>query len=430
MIAPIIKRVTEVRMRLQQKKANIILLAGVLFNFTIGVLFAWSVIKSRLTAPLAEGGWGWTSRQAGLPYTIAIICFALGMLIGGRMQDKIGPRKVLTVGGVMVGLGLVCAGLAGNSPALLTLSFGVITGLGSGCGYGCLTPPALKWFHPGKKGLVSGLIIGGFSMATVYLAPLANTLLNSYGIEKTFIFLGVAIIVISVPLAQLIKNPPPGYVPAQMQNVKTAAKSAPPQDFTWKEMMKTRRFYYMFIMLLIAASVGLMIIGNISKIAAIQAGVSDTAFLAALVAFLAITNSAGRVLGGLMSDKIGRVNALFVVFILQGLNMLGFLFYYNVATLIIGIILVGFCYGTLLSVLPALTTDQYGLKNFGANYGVIFLGWGLAGVAAPLIADIIYDTHASYHTAYIICAVMMAAMVLVNMLLKADLASNSSKFLI
>lgn len=406
-----------------QKNANLVLLGCILFNLSIGVLYAWSVIKSRLTASLGEGGWEWTSQQAGLPYTVAIVFFAIGLLVGGRIQDKIGPRKVVTVGGFLTGLGLILSGLVGNNPMGITLCYGMVTGLGIGFGYGCVTPPALKWFHPSKKGLVSGLIVGGFGIAAVYLAPLANQLLDNFGIEKTLLYLGIMVVVISVPLAQLIKNPPAGYTPAVPANLKaSAAKTS--VDLTWKEMLKTKRFYLLFIMFLLSSSVGLMIIGNISKIAKTQVGITDTAFLAILVSFLAITNTSGRVLGGLMSDKIGRVNALFVVFILQALNMVGFVFYQSLATLIIGITLVGFSYGTLLSVFPSMTADQYGLKNYGTNYGILYLAWGLAGVVAPMIADIIYDANGNFTMAYIVCAVMMAVIVFVNLLLKADLAAS------
>ena len=408
-----------------QGKANIILLACILFNLSIGVLYTWSVLKSRLTAPISDGGWGWSSSQAGLPYTLAIIIFAIGLLIGGRIQDKIGPRWVVTAGGILTGLGLILSGAVGNSVTGITLCYGVITGLGIGFGYGCVTPPALKWFHPSKKGLVSGLIVGGFGIAAVYFAPLTNALLNSLGIEKTLMCLGTAVIIVSTPVAQLIKNPPAGYSPPQPEKMKRAAvKTAAAVEYNWREMVKTKRFYLLFIMFLFSSSVGLMIIGNMSKIAGLQVGITDTAFLALLVSFLAITNTSGRVLGGMMSDKIGRVNALFVVFILQALNMVGFLFYHNIATLIIGIIAVGFSYGTLLSVFPSFTADQYGLKNYGGNYGVLYLAWGLAGVVAPMIADYFYDLNGNFKIAYIICAIMMASLLIVNYLLKLDLASG------
>jgi len=407
-----------------QKKANVILVACVLFNLSIGVLYAWSVIKSRLTLPVDGGGWGWTASQAGLPYTIAIVCWAIGLLIGGRVQDKIGPRWVVTAGGIMVGIGLILSGLVGNNVAGVNLCYGVIMGLGIGFGYGCVTPPALKWFHPSKKGLVSGLIVGGFGLAAAFYAPITNMLLDSFGIEQTMIVLGVSVVVITTPIAQLIKNPPAGYAPPVPEKMKqAAAKSASDADFTWREMVKTKRFYLMCFMFLFSASVGLMVIGNMTKIATSQVGITDTAFLAILVSFLAVTNSSGRVLGGLMSDKIGRLNALFVVFILQAFNMVGFAYYQSLLLLIFGIIVVGFSYGTLMSVFPSLTADLYGLKNYGANYGVVYLFWGFAGVVAPVIADYLFDIYGNFNIAYRICAGMMFAMVAINYLLKLDIAS-------
>jgi MFS family permease len=401
-----------------QKKANLILTACIFFNLSIGVLYAWSMIKTELIF----GEWAWTSSQAGLPYTLAIVCFALAAFVGGWMQDKIGPRWVVTCGGVLVGLGLIISGLVGNSPTGIAIGFGVVTGAGIGFGYSCVTPPALKWFHPSKKGLVSGLIVGGFGIATVYLAPLVNVLLGNFGIEKTMIILGVATIVVSTPIAQFIKNPPAGYTPPIPKHLtESAAKSATSVDFTRSQMLKTTRFYLLFVMFLFSSSVGLMIIGNMPKIAKIQLGITDTAILAILVSFLAITNTLGRVIGGMMSDKIGRVNALFVVFILQALNMVGFMVCENLAMLALGIIVVGFSYGTLLSVFPSFTADQYGLKNYGANYGIMYLAWGLAGVAAPVIADYFYGIHQNFEVAYIICAVMMTAMIFINYILKRNL---------
>jgi len=406
-----------------QKNANIVLVSCVLFNLTIGGLYAWSVLKSKLTAPVGAGGWEWTSSQAGLPYTVAIITTATCMMIGGRIQDKIGPRRVLMAGGALVGLGMILSGLVGNSVLGITLSFGVITGMGTGFGYSCATPPALKWFHPGRKGLISGLIVGGFGLSALYFAPLTSTLLNRFGIETTFLLLGAGVMVMGVLVSRFVKNPPPGYIPATPAKLKqSAVKTAPSVDFTFTEMLKTKRFYMMFLMFLLAASVGLMVIGNVTKIAQNQIGITDAAVLASVVSFLAVTNTVGRVIGGMMSDKIGRINALYAVFILNMLNMGAFMFYNNLFLLVIGIIGVGFCFGTLLSVFPALTADQYGLKNFGVNYGIMFMAWGLSGIIAPVIADYFFDMNGSFNTAYVICAVMMGVMILVNYLLQKEIS--------
>ena len=405
-----------------QTRARTVLIAGVLFNLSIGMLYTWSIIRGRMMEPVADGGWAWTSQQAGLPFTFAILFFALGVLIGGRIQDKIGPRWVVTFGGFCVGLGMIISGLAGNSPIGVTIGFGVVAGLGIGLGYGCVTPPALKWFHPSKKGMVSGLIVGGFGFGAVYFGPLTSVLLNNFGIERTFIFMGIGVIALSVPIAQFIRNPPAGYVPDEPKNIKASAVKVASPDYTWRAMVKTPRFYMMFIMFMITSSVGLMVIGNVTRIATMQMNITDSATLAFLVSFMAITNLSGRIIGGFMSDKIGRINTLFVIFAIQVFNMVGFLLYSNLPMLIVGVIGIGFCFGALLSVFPALTAEQYGLKNYGVNYGIVYLAWGLSGVVAPVIADYFYDTTGTFTTAYIICAVMMVAMLVVNYLFKINVA--------
>ena len=405
-------------MKMKDQKANKILIACALFNLSIGVLYAWSVIQSRLTLPVYYGGFGWSVSQAGLPFSVAVIVFATAMFIGGRLQDKIGPRWVLTVGSVMIGIGLIFAGLIGNSVPGIIIGFGVVAATGMGFGYACATPPALKWFHPSKKGLVSGIIVGGFGLSAVGFAPLASSLLQSFDIRLTFIILGVSNLVISTAIAQFIKNPPEGYLAPEPKKIKVNKKNATSTNIEWSDMVKTPGFYLMFIMFLLTSSVGLMVIGSVSRIATTQVGITDTAILAGLVSFLAFTNTLGRVVGGIMSDKIGRINSLFVIFILQAVNMFAFGFYTSLLGLIVGIIIVGFCFGTLLAVMPALCADQYGLKNFGSNYGVLFFAWGFSGIVTPVIANFLYDATGSFTMAFIACGVMMVAMVGVNLVFK------------
>jgi len=403
------------------KKANIVLTTCILFNLSIGIAYAWSVIASQLTAPIAEGGFGWTASQAGLPFSIYIIVSAVGVLLGGRIQDKIGPRWVVTASGLLLGLGLIAAGAVGNSVLGVVLAFGVLASIGAGLGYGTVIPPALKWFHAGKKGLVSGLIVGGYGLAAVGFAPLTSALLNQVGIAQTFMLLGLGNVLISTTIAQFIKNPPADHVPEVPLKLKQTAP-APAVNFEWTEMLRTKRFYMMFVMYLLLSSVGLMVIGSITRIAQVQGGISDAALLAGLVSFLALTNTLGRVIGGILSDKIGRVNTLFVILVLQLINMSAFAFYQSLPTLLVGIVLVGFCFGSLLAVMPALCADQYGLKNYGTNYGFLFFAWGISGLIAPVLAGFFYDTTGSFHIAFLISAAMMAAMIVVNYLLKRDIA--------
>ena len=415
-----------------QRTANTVLIACICINLCIGVLYAWSVIKSQLMAPVSEGGFGWSSTEAGIPYTVAIISLATAMLFGGRLQDKLGPRIVVMIGGALAGVGIALSGFVGNSLIGMCLCFGVLGAAGMGFGYGSVTPPAIKWFHPTKKGMISGLVVAGFGISPVYFAPLANMMMINFGIERALLFMGISIFVITVTAAQFIKNPPAGYVPPTPSKIKkatanaSATAAAPPVDHTRIEMLRTPRFYLMFTMFLMTASVGLMFIGNMTKIAQTQVGITDSSTLALMVSFLAITNTLGRIVGGTVSDKIGRFRALYMVFIIQAVNLAVFMFYSNMFLLLIGIIGVGFCFGTLLSVFPALTADQYGLKNIGANYGVMFMAWGFAGLIAPTIANYLYDLQGNFNTAYIMCACVMVVMIFVNFVLQKNIAKLSA----
>ena len=400
---------------------KIILLACTTFNLTIGVLYTWSMFKLRMTLPVVDGGWGWDYQQAGIPYTIGIICFSIGVFTGGRLQDKIGPRWVCTIGGICVGSGLILAGLIGANPVGIAICFGVISCIGIGFGYSSVLPTALKWFHPSQKGIISGFVTGGFCLAAVYLAPMATAFLNRFSIEQSLMLLGTVSIITSTVIAQFVKIPALDFIAVSPKKLDvTTSVSRLPADFTSREMVKTKRFYFMFCVFLVNVSIGLMIIGNIASIAYYQAGVFNYRILAFLLAFMAIMNFVGRVGGGFISDKIGRTNTLFVVMTVQMLNMIAFRSYDTLPLVMFGALLAGTCFGAVLSIFPAFTADQFGIKNHGANYGVIYLAYGASGVVAPLIADYIYDNYSTYSIAYIVCAAMMLFALFINFALSRE----------
>ena len=384
-----------------------ILVAGFCINLCMGILYAWSVFKKALVVDL-----GWSNADASLPYTVAIITFALSLLVAGILQDRMGPRRVLILGTVMVGFGMIVSSFA-TTPMMLVLTFGVMTGSGIGFGYACLSPSAMKWFHPSKKGLVNGLIAAGFGLAAVYLAPLTSTLIAEYGINTSFLVLGIAVLVIAVPLAFTINNPPAGYVPEAPAGYKST--SAKPVDITWRGMLKTPQFYSLWVMFAFASAAGLMIIGNITSIAATQANITDAAYL---VVILAIFNSGGRVAAGILSDKIGGVKTLMIAFVMQGINMVMFATFESEFTLIIGAAVAGVGYGTLLAVFPSIIADFYGLKNYGANYGVLYTAWGVSGFIGPVVAAFAVDTTGTYTLAYTVCSVMIAVAVVLSVITK------------
>ncbi|WP_417877783.1 OFA family MFS transporter [Vibrio sp.] len=392
-------------------KAMRILLAGFCINLCLGILYAWSVFNKALVTES-----GWTAAEASAPYATATITFSICLLVAGILQDRMGPRLILILGTVLTGLGMIASGFV-DSPLMLNITFGVITGAGIGFGYACLSPSAMKWFHASKKGMVNGIIAAGFGLAAIYLAPVTSSLIDSMGIQTSFLVLGVGILAIAVPLAATINNPPTDYTPAepklkQGQAPKAVKKS---DDLTWKAMLKTPQFYSLWIMYAFAASVGLMIIGNITTIASVQANLPNAVYLASI---LAVFNSGGRVAAGMLADKIGGVRTLLLAFVLQGVNMVLFATFDSEFTLIIGTAIAAVGYGTLLAVFPTLTAEFYGLKNYGTNYGVLYTAWGIGGAIGAAVVGYSMTYGEGYTLAYTVSAAMMAVCIVLAFITK------------
>ncbi|WP_047044489.1 OFA family MFS transporter [Vibrio mexicanus] len=392
-------------------KAMRILLAGFCINLCLGILYAWSVFNKALVTDF-----GWSAADASSPYAIATITFSVCLLVAGILQDRMGPRKILILGTFLTGAGMIASGFA-SSVLMLNITFGVITGAGIGFGYACLSPSAMKWFHPSKKGLVNGLIAAGFGLAAIYLAPLTSMLISQLGINTAFMILGVGVMIIAVPLACTINNPPADYVPAEPKVKAGQAPKAVKQanDISWKAMLKTPQFYSLWVMYAFAASVGLMIIGNITNIASVQANLPNAVYLASI---LAVFNSGGRIAAGILSDKIGCVRTLLLAFILQGVNMVLFATFQSEFTLIIGTAVAAVGYGTLLAVFPSITAEYYGLKNYGTNYGVLYTAWGIGGAIGVAVVGYSMGNGGGYGLAYTISAAMMAVCVVLAFVTK------------
>jgi len=383
----------------------IVTLAGLGLNLALGVLYSWSIIAKTLSKPAAEGGWGWSAGQASLPYAIAVGVFAVSMVFAGRAQDRFGPRLIASIGGALCGVGMVISSLATPGNGLpVTIGFGLFTGVGIGLGYASATPAAVKWFPASRKGLITGLVVAGFGLASVYIAPLTTWLLQTQQVTGAFRILGVAFFIVTVGLAQLLNNPPEGYVPApELKKAGTAAARAT-DDYEWSEMVRTRQFVLLWTMYAFSAFAGLMIIGHMAKIAAAQMPDLDLGF--ALVAVLAIGNAAGRVVAGIVADRIGGTRTMFAVFVVQA-TMMGLLAFAGTPVALVPIAAaVGFCYGANLSLFPTTTAGYFGTKNLGVNYGLVFTAWGVGGVFGSMTAGTIVDSTGTYGVAYAIAAVL------------------------
>ena len=396
--------------------------AGLGINLALGVLYTWSLFKVAI-----EKEFGWQGSQLNDPYALCCLVFAFTMIVAGRCQDKFGPRLTASIGGLLVGAGLVLISTT-NSYGAWLLGFGVLVGVGIGFGYSSATPPALKWFPPAKTGLIAGLVVAGFGLAPVYLAPTSDFLLRHYGLLKSMLIFGVAFTIIVCSLAQLLMNPPAGYLAgAKTTNSNAAAKPAAAMDFSPGEILRQPKFWLLWLIYFIGSGAGLMVISSVSGMAKKTMG--ESAFIA--VAVMALGNAGGRILAGILSDQIGRRWTLMLVLLIQAALMFIAI---PVTTstdgpkfaIVLVATLIGFNYGANLSLFPSFTKDLWGLKNFGMNYGVLFTAWGVGGFVLSRVQQMLKASSGNFNSSFIAAGVLLVAGAALTLLLQTSPAQSKT----
>lgn len=366
-----------------------VVVGGVLMNLALGSLYAWSVF----VLPL-EQEFGWTRAQTSWVYTIAIVTFATTFIVAGRIQDKRGPRPCAFLGAVLVSLGFFVTSLT-TSLWFLYVVFGIVVGAGNGFGYATPIPVASKWF-PDKRGLVVGMMVGGYGAGSAIVGPLATNLIGSIGWRPTFQLLSAVFLVMGLLGTWLMTNPPQGYRPAGW--TPTAAASAP-RDFSTAEMLRTPQFYYLWIAYCLGTTAGQMTISQLVPFAR-NAGLSAAAAAFAITVG-AVGNAGGRILSGWLSDAVGRLTTLRIMILASAVAMPAlFAFREQLLLFYILVAAVYWCYGTQLSVFASTTADFYGTRNLGLNYGVLFTAWGAAGILGPIIGGRVFDAFGDYRYAF------------------------------
>lgn len=402
-----------------QNRGWIVTLAGTAINLALGILYTWSIFKGAIKASIEKGGAGsfrWDLASINDPYAVCCLVFAFAMIVAGKCQDKVGPRVTAMVGGLLVAAGFFWISQTTDYVAWV-LGFGVLAGTGIGFGYSSATPPALKWFPPARTGLIAGLVVSGFGLASVYIAPLATWLLKVYGLQKAMLFFGIGFLLVVSGLSLLLANPPRGYAPTGPAASAAAAAVRAPRDYTPSEILRTPTFYLLWLLFFIGSGAGLMVIGSVAGMA--KQSLGEMAFLA--VAIMAVGNAAGRIVAGLLSDRIGRSRTLFAMLSCQALLMFAAIPIVGSKTtspilLVLLATFIGFNYGTNLSLFPSFAKDLWGLKNFGTNYGVLFSAWGVGGFVMGRASEMLQARSAgSFDSGFVaagLCLVLAAALAL------------------
>jgi MFS transporter, OFA family, oxalate/formate antiporter len=385
---------------------------GLLMNLALGSLYAWSVF----VAPL-EKEFGWKRAQTSSVFGWAVIVFALSFILAGRLQDKLGPFKVSITGCILLTAGFLLSART-DSLTYLIICFGVIVGAGNGFGYATPIPVMAKWF-PDKRGLAVGLAVAGYGGGSAIFGPLANLyLIPTYGWRATFAILGVIFFLMTLAGALLLKNPPAGYsVPGWVPASKPKAL-ATTYEFSPAETLRTPTFYFMWVAYALGTFGGFMAISQLVPFAKSMKIPGEA--LAVIALFIgAAGNASGRILSGWMSDAIGRLNVLRLMIGISAVAMpLLYLTGGNVGMLYVMVFIVYWCYGTQLSVNAATTSDFWGTKNAGINYGLLFTAWGVTGYFASSIAGKLFDKYKDYRVAFYTAGVLAVLALIFELMAK------------
>jgi OFA family oxalate/formate antiporter-like MFS transporter len=374
-------------------------------QMALGAVYAWSVFR----VPLSKQ-FHWSISEVTLTFTICVFVLGVSAFFGGLWLNRKGPRIVALTGGFLYGFGVFLASFSADKLWWLYLSYGLIGGIGLGFGYIVPVAVLVKWF-PDRRGLITGIAVGGFGAGALVTAPLATHLIQSVGVLQTFARLGIGYLVVTMATGYFMRNPPDGWkpagwVPSAAQTAQRAAK-----DYTLGSALKTWQWWVLWALLFLNVSAGISLISQespifqeIAKVGAIAAG--------GMVGIVAIGNAVGRIFWAWTSDAITRRWTFVAMFLLQvGLFwMLPALSSAAILTVVSFIILM--CYGGGFGTMPAFAADYFGAKNVGPIYGLMLTAWGCASAFGPLLIAHLRQSSGSYASGLHTIAGIMAASVL------------------
>ncbi|GAE36227.1 L-lactate MFS transporter [Halalkalibacter akibai] len=396
------------------KNRWLIALAAVGIHISIGSVYAWSVF----TNPLMQE-YGWELSSVSFTFSIAILFLGLSAAFMGHFVEKHGPRKSGLVSATFFGIGLIGAGFATSieSITLLYLTYGVLGGIGLGVGYITPVSTLVKWF-PDRRGLATGLAIMGFGFSAMIASPIMANLIGSVGIPGTFYTLGIVYFAIMICSALYLERPPAGY----MQDIQADGKKVATDlsQLTANEAVKTRRFWYLWIMLFINVTCGIAILSVASPMAQEIAGLSAAA-AATMVGIMGVFNGFGRIGWASISDYMGRPNVYTTFFAIQ---IASFFLLPSITHAILFqavLFLILTCYGGGFASIPAYIGDLFGTKQLGAIHGYILTAWAAAGLAGPILAAWVRETTNSYAGTLYIFGFMFIVALVVSLVVRIDI---------
>jgi MFS transporter, OFA family, oxalate/formate antiporter len=360
---------------------------GVTVLLCLGTVYSWSIFRKPLEKLLKIG-----ATESLLPFTVLLVVFALLMPITGFYIDRFGSRLVTAVGGVIMGLGYLLSSFDGNI-SMLTITYGVVAGIGVGIAYGVPLVVVARWF-PDKKGLAVGLTVIGFGLSPLVTAPLAKSLIDDYGVRQTFVIFGIAFIAIIALISTLLRTPPKGWKPAGWNPPVKVTSDSANQSVS---MLQTPTFYGLWLCYAIGTFAGLAAIGISSPLAQ-EIIKLDAATAASTVSLFAVFNGLGRVFFGWLTDRLTPKFAAIVAFVMVLIASIMMLNVGtgDVATYLVAFTLFYFSFGGWLAIAPTSTLSLFNPDDYAKNYGIVFTAFGVGALAGTLLAGRIRDIFGSY----------------------------------
>jgi OFA family oxalate/formate antiporter-like MFS transporter len=378
-----------------------IAVAGVFIQVALGAVYAWSVFR----VPLAKQ-FGWSISEVTLTFTIAIVALGISAFFAGLWLNRKGPRIVAMTGGLLYGLGVLLASFSNHGLWWLYLSYGLIGGIGLGFGYIVPVAVLVKWF-PDRRGLITGIAVGGFGAGPLITAPIATRLIQSVGVLSTFAYLGVAYLIVTVIAGYFMQNPPPGWKPAGWEPSAPLAAQRAARDYSLGEALKTWQWWALWLLLFLDTSAGISVISQEAPMFQ-ELGQLTALAAASLVGIASIGNAFGRVFWAWLSDVVTRRIAFLLIFLVQ---IPLFWFYPELHSgFRLGLVtfLILMCYGGGFGTMPAFAADYFGARNVAPIYGLMLTAWGAASVFGPLLIAHMRETTKTYSGALQIIAVVLA----------------------
>jgi len=385
------------------RKKYAVLIAGVILQFCAGIIYMWSVFKKPVADYL-----DWTSSASALTASFMLVAFVAGILIGGRLMDRIGPKNVCVIGSLTMSLGILASSLVTPSyPQIIYLTYGVIGGFGVGTIYTCTVSSIQKWFYD-RRGFATGLMVGAFGFSLVLFAPLANALLSGIGVPYTFAAFGIAFLIICISASLFISNPPKDYVIAK------ATSASSQKQYTTREMLRTRSFYLITISLFLILP-AYFILNPLFMSLGEARGLSES--LAVMgVMITGVCSASGRLFITWISDHIGRMASLLMIIGFTLIGSIVVIFAENIL-FVICLALVAFGFGGAAGIYATVTSDHFGTKNMGSNYGFVMIGFGASALIFPLLSTNI-ASDGDYTMSFAICSVTCIASLLCILILR------------